>query len=355
MLRNAANIGIGDQIVFDTTLPITNGNIYGGEYYYITSVTANVSVSTANIQITNQLNGTALSNLLPASWPTVTVTVANVVNTTAYPVSSSIAYYITTADIAQSNTFDYANVQQVASPNILGQIRRGTQGTAVANTYPIGVLVTDASSQQEVQGSVSGNVTLVANTSYTVTDTVSYTLILSNTIAANVGDTITQTTTGTNATVLAFENTAYSNVLVRYNNSATFSFLSNTIVASSNIAINGVYTGNTYPISSIIAGNSFVSGDPSSYSSVTGYGLDSNGNVTVRANTRLQTANIWLNLGTGTATDGTGFISANTAPANFIKQELAVLNARSIKPDDLGTEDAINTLTTEDGNIITEE
>ena len=237
--------------------------------------------------------------------------------------------------------FDYANVRQIASPNVLGQIRRGTQGTAVANTYPIGTLVTDASIQQIIPATVSGNVTLATNTAYTVTDTVSYSLTLSSNITANVGDTITQATSGTSATLLGFENEFGNSLVVSYNNTNRFNLFTGNLVLAGNIAINGIYTGNTYPTGSNIAG----------------YNIDSTGNVTITANTVLQTANIWLNHGAGNliATDGTGLEGATTVPALFIKAELAILNATNIKQDILVTEDAINTLTTENGIELTEE
>ena len=340
MLSNAANIKVGDQIIFDATLPITSGNIYSGKYYYITSVVANTAAATANIKITNTLNGATFSNLIPALYPTVTVTIANVANTHAYPISSTTAYYITTTDTT-ATVFDYANVRQIASPNVLGQIRRGTQGTAVANTYPIGTLVTDASIQQIIPATVSGNVTLATNTAYTVTDTVSYSLTLSSNITANVGDTITQATSGTSATLLGFENEFGNSLVVSYNNTNRFNLFTGNLVLAGNIAINGIYTGNTYPTGSNIAG----------------YNIDSTGNVTITANTVLQTANIWLNHGAGNliATDGTGLEGATTVPALFIKAELAILNATNIKQDILVTEDAINTLTTENGIELTEE
>jgi hypothetical protein len=244
--------------------------------------------------------------------------------------------YETTGNISNVT----ANLHSISSQNILGQIRRGTQGTAVS-TYPVGTLVTDSSSQQEVQGSVSGNVTLAANTSYTVTNVISYTLTLTDSITANIGDLITQATTGANARILAFENTANSKLTVSYNNPISFNFLGNTVVALSNIAINGNYTGNVYPVSSSLAGKF----------------IDAQGNVTILANTKLITANIWLNHGAGNliATDGTGFEGATTVPALFIKAELAILNATNIKRDILITEDAINTLTTETDTELTEE
>ena len=268
--------------------------------------------------------------------------------------------YITTGNVyeATANLSNVSsNVYAISSQNILGQIRRGTQGTAVSNAYPMGTLVTDASHNQELPATVSGNIKRFSNVTYHVSDTVSYSIGLSGNITANVGDTITQLTTSASATVLGFENTAGSKIIVSYNNGFGFALMSNTIVAASNIAINGLYTGNIYPISSVISGNSYVATDPMSYSTVTSYGLNAQGNVIVAANTVLLTSNIWLNPSAGnvTATDGSGLIGATTVQAIFIKADLAILNATNIKADTLVTEDAINTLTTENGIELTEE
>ena len=187
--------------------------------------------------------------------------------------------------------------------NTLGQIRRGTQGTAVANLYVTGSSVVDGSAWQNVQGAVTGNITLSANTTYKVTDVVSYSVTLSANITANVGTFITQSTTGANATILGYENATHSNVIVSYNNNFRFNLLGSVIHAVDAIAINGVTSGNIYPISSNIAG----------------YITNSLGNVTITANTVLQTANIWYNAGTGVAADGTGFTGATTAAVNFLK------------------------------------
>jgi hypothetical protein len=310
--------------------------------------------------------------------------------------------------------------------NTLGQIRRGTEGTAVANTYPIGTLVTDAGYQQQIPGmdtidvrfvtlqfsnnftanigdyitqpstgagfrviSTASNVANVAVTyigkfkanigqyissanlvalngsitsayivdvneqvtlSKTVSTQNSFTLKLSSNVSANVGDTITQSTSGASATVLGFENVAGNLVLISYNNTNSFSMLSGNIVPSSNIAINGLYTGNIYPISSNIAG--FVGITDGGNVNVT---VSSTDVAVIRANTRLQQSNVWYNLGTSTATDGTGFEGATTPSALFIKAKSAALNSNAIKRDELVTEDTINTLTTESGDEITEE
>ena len=314
-------------IVFDTldmrVFTQANAKVYGYRIFN------NMLRETSYIRISDNQT-TTLANALSISDTTITVANVQVLPipdpTTAYPGVVFIG--------AERITFWTSNV----ATNTLGQIRRGTQGTSVANTYPIGTLVTDASHQQVIPATVKGNVKLATNTAYTVTDIVSYTLQLSNSIQANVGDTITQYASGASATVLSFENSAGNLVLVSYNNTSQFNFLTGNVVASSNVAINGQYTGNAYPISSNIAGK-----------------VDSAGNITVTANTVLQTANIWLNLGANVATDGTGLDGATTVPALFIKAELAILNSTNIKADELITEDAINMLSTEDGTVLTEE
>jgi hypothetical protein len=316
-------------IVFDTldmrVFTQANAYVYGYRIFN------NMLRETSYIRISDNQT-TTLANALSISDTTITVANVQVLPTpdptTAYPGVVFIG--------AERITYWTSNV----ATNTLGQIRRGTQGTSVSNAYPIGTLVTDASHQQIIPGTVKGNVKLAANTAYTVTDIVSYTLQLSNVITANVGDTITQSTSGASATVLSFENPAGNLVLITYNNTNQFNFLTGNIVAASNIAVNGAYTGNTYPITSNIAGK-----------------VDSVGNITVTANTVLQTANIWFNHGAGNliATDGTGLDGATTVPALFIKAELAILNSTNIKADELITEDAINMLSTEDGTVLTEE
>lgn len=348
---------------------------------------------------------------------------------TTFTVGSAVSYlgnnYVVTGNI-NAATFNYSNVSYLPSLYALGQIRRGTEGTAASNSYPVGTLVTDAGYQQQIpdldtvdvrfvtlqfssnitanigdyitqpntgagfrvistasnvanvavtyigafkanigqtvantnvvtfQGNITSTYIVDVNESVTLSKTVSinnsYTLKLSSNISANIGSTITQAGSGANATILGYENVAGNLVLVTYNSASRFNLLTGNVVPSSNIAINGIYTGNIYPISSNIAG--FV-------------GLTDGGNVNVSvsttdvavisANTRLRQSNVWYNSGTGTVTDGTGLEGATTTSALFIKAKLAVLNSTAIKRDELVTEDAINTLITEDGLVITEE
>jgi hypothetical protein len=62
----------------------------------------------------------------------------------------------------------YWTVDNVA--NTLGQIRRGTQGTAIADVHLSGKLVVDGSLRQQVPGSQQGNITLSVDTNYVTND-----------------------------------------------------------------------------------------------------------------------------------------------------------------------------------------
>jgi hypothetical protein len=65
--------------------------------------------------------------------------------------------------------------------------------------------------------------------------------------------------------------------------------------------------------------------------------------------------NVWYNDGTGLATDGTGFEGSTTDAVEFLKASEATNTVKVTVSDELVTEDAINTLTTEDDTAIFEE
>lgn len=286
------------------------------------------------------------------------------------------------------------------STNTLRQIRRGTQGTGTPDVHSAGTLVYDASLLQEVPGTVSSNVTISANTVYDATDTPPYQLRLSSEIVANVGDIITQATSGANATVVGRSRTT-DLVWINYNNANEFDF-SNVVVTmsaniaanvgdyitqttsnanvlvmastsgdpnvfvtyttidlldtagniyingtdanirpltsgvdpvlTSNLAINGTYTGNVYPLI-----NRFI-----------GYDIDTTGNTTIGSGNILVTANVWSNV---SANVSAGIYERDTVSEQilFLKAEPATYTVGII------TENAVNILTTEDGDIIIEE
>jgi len=284
--------------------------------------------------------------------------------------------------------------------NTLKQIRRGTQSTGAPDVHAAGTLVYDASLLQEIPGTVVGNVTISANTEFTVTTTPPYQLRLSSEITANVGDYITQSTSGANATVVGRDRTTdlvwinynnanqfdYSNVIITMSGNisanvgdyitqestdanllvmVTNSGDANIIVAyttvdlldtsgnvfvngvdanvvpavstvdpvlTSNIAINGTYTGNVYPLM-----NKFI-----------GYDIDTVGNATIGSGNILVTANVWSNV---SANVSAGIYERDTVSPQilFLKEEPATYTVGII------TENAVNILTTEDGDIIIEE
>ena len=293
--------------------------------------------------------------------------------------------------------------------NKLGQLRRGTQGTGAASLHLANTPVVDSSILQVVPGTASNvRVANVGNT-FTTTTSMTYELLLSANISTNVGDIITQTTSSANLMVVGQNQDDANLVWVTYNNANDFDY-SNVVVAlsgnitanigdtitqsvsgaaltvaanvatdsnvtavyttvntlhigsgnilingtdtgvyprnaganptviASNLAINGSYVANVYPLATELIGK-----------------IDSNGNVTVTANTILKTANVWYNVGASTATDGTGFSGATTVPVLFLKGSPANNTVATLVKDMIVTEDAINTLTTETDQIIIEE
>ena len=296
------------------------------------------------------------------------------------------------------------------STNTLGQIRRGTQGTAISTTHPNGSVVIDGSTRQLVPDSDHSNITLTVTNTYTVTDTISYNLRLNGNVSANVGDIITQTTSGANVTVIG-TNLITSSLLVTYNSGefdysnvtvqlsgnlqanvgsyitqassganlqivatnaggtnvlASYTTVTQLITGSGNLRLNGSNVG-VYPtsvaVTPLTTSNLAINGI---YSGVYPYAREqagsadivtAGGNVTVGSGNILITAQSWYNLGDGitTVTDGTGYNGSITNAVLFLKQATANNLIVSSISDDLVTEDAINTLTTEDGNTIIEE
>jgi hypothetical protein len=184
------------------------------------------------------------------------------------------------------------------------------------------------------------------------------TVQLSGNLQANVGNYITQSSSGANLQIVA-TNAGGTNVLASYTtvtqlitgvgnlrlNGSNVGVYPTSVgvtpLTTSNLAINGVYSG-VYPYAREQAGYNV---------SIVSEG----GNVTVGAGNVLTTVQSWYNLGSGHATDSTGFNGAITNAVLFLKQATANNLIVASISDDLVTEDAINTLTTEDGNTIIEE
>jgi hypothetical protein len=315
-ISTTAVLSIGTEIQFSNDF----GNVVGNITYYIESVYGNAStnptVPVSNIiKIANTPSGAAVTDLIPNAY-VATANVITIIDYDAYPTISANAYYKTTGNV-NSVTFNYANVLQIPSLNILGQIRRGTQGTGSPTVQPIGAEVLDGGYDQLVPA--TSNIIVVSTTA-----TSGQTLF--NTPKYQLGD------------------DPINNLRLRVyvDNLPSFDNAYNEI--SSNVRVYS-YTGtngNTVNVT-VNYGNtiSFVSGIAA-------------GSV-VRAEVTAQFANVWYN-GTGNTIDGTGMTGANTAATNFLRAYSVTSSVIPGISNPMTTEDAINILTTEtDDEIYTED
>jgi hypothetical protein len=440
-------------VTFDTLdmkvyTKITNGDVLGYRIFtnmlrettflriaddYTTTLSSALAITDTEIYVTDaaKLPAPSPSNGVPGvifvngerityyrNYATETVSwAANIAYDTDTVLSYSGNVYISidnlTADFDLGNIAQHTgNVQQLPSVNILGQIRRGTQGTPMMVEHLAGTSVVDGSIEQTVPSTKFGNATLAANTIIQATFTPSYNLRLTSTIDVAVGDIITQATTGVSATVVGTDITS-NVVLVNYNNTNRFDFANVAILLSGNIAanvgdyltqsvsnanlqvvsatganvvavytslntltggqgnvaVNGVDTGEyprtvgatTNALSNIAINGNYTSNvlafSDAVYPMVEAIAgkIDASGQVIVLANTEVVTANVWYNLGASAPTDGTGFEGATTEQVLFLKQATATNTVVTSVQDLLTTEDTVNILTTENGQQILEE
>jgi hypothetical protein len=93
---------------------------------------------------------------------------------TSYPIGTAISNsginYRTTGNVNAPDDFGNASVQANVSVlpglNVLGQLRRGTQGTSAYVEHGAGAQVVDASSAQTIPGTFAGNLMVFANVLY---------------------------------------------------------------------------------------------------------------------------------------------------------------------------------------------
>jgi hypothetical protein len=82
---------------------------------------------------------------------------------TTYAVGTAIIYdgvdFLTTGNVYAS-TFSYANVTVLPGRHVLGQLRRGTQGTGAYFTHSAGESVVDAGQNQIIPNTQLGNITV---------------------------------------------------------------------------------------------------------------------------------------------------------------------------------------------------
>jgi hypothetical protein len=316
-VSTTAVLSVGTEIQFNTGF----GGVVGNITYYISSVYGNVPTSSTAtvsniIKIANTPTGAAVTNLVANTYAT-TANVITIVDYTAFPVTSANAYYKTTANV-NSTTFNYANVVQLASPNILSQIRRGTQGTGSPAVQPIGAEVLDGGHDQLVPA--TSNV-LVVSTTATTGQTVF------NTPKYQLGD---DPSNKLRLRVYVDDAPSFTSV---YNEVASSSYSQSYTGTDGNLVTVTVEYGTTVSFISSIASGSVV-----------------------RTEVDVQFANVWYNSGSGTYIDGTGMTGSNTAATNFLRGYSVTSSVIPGVTNALTTEGAINTLTTEtDDEIYTED
>ena len=317
-VTTTAVLTVGTEIQFNNNF----GNVVGNITYYIESVYGNAATSptvpVANIiKIANTANGAPVTDLIADFYSNITADVITIVDYDAYPITSSDAYYKTTGNV-NSTTFNYANVVQLPSLNILSQIHRGTQGTGSASVYPVGMEVLDGGRDQLVPATANvSRITTTATSGQTLFATPRYQL---------------RSDTGNR-----------QQLRVSVDGKPTFINAYNEIASSSTIVSYTGTDGNLVTVT-VEYGNTITF--------VTGL---TNGS-TVVAEVDVYYANVWLNSGVGTITDGLGFTGANTTATNFLRGYPVTSTVIPGVSNPMTTEDAINTLTTEtDDEIYTED
>jgi hypothetical protein len=320
-----SNIRVTTTAVLTTGTKIQFSNNFGNVAnitYYIESVYGNASTSptvpVANIiKIANTANGAPVTDLVANFYSNITANVITIVEYDAYPITSAEAYYKTTGNV-NSITFNYANVVQLPSLNILSQIHRGTQGTGSAGVYPVGMEVLDGGRDQLVPATVNvSRITTTATSGQTVFPTPRYQLRSS----ADNQQQLRVSVNGTPTFINAYNEVASSSTTISYTGT------------DGNLVTVTVEYGNNI---------TFVTGLTSG--------------STVVAEVDVYYANVWYNSGIGTITDGSGFTGANTTATNFLRGYPVTSTAIPGVSNPLTTEDAINTLTTEtDDEIYTED
>ena len=180
----------------------------------ITTLTANLGITDTSITVTDAtvlplpdpaqnmpgvifVNGEKIVYWRNYSLETPTPWTANLIVNASTLISYGSNSYITTANVFDTGgTFANisANITQITNLNTLAQLRRGVNRTYTPAVHLNNSRVVDASVQQLVPDSLQSNVTIAADTSFqtTATTAISYGLVLTGRISANIGDTITQ-------------------------------------------------------------------------------------------------------------------------------------------------------------------
>ena len=218
---------------------------------------------------------------------------------TQIPVDTLIALdsnvYLTQGNVyANANVYvNSANIQLIKL-NSLRQLRRGVDGTGVANIVLAGNLVSDSSQDQLIPNAqiyssaiITGNVKVTSN--------VTHKLILSSNLTANIGDYITQFASTGNARIL--QSVINANIVA-------VDFVTGTFQTAANI-------GTRINLVSLTSGVSSVNANVISLNTLGS--VNSNGNV-VLSSVSLLRSNIWEQF-------GTTLQNSTTVGAQFIRAE----------------------------------
>jgi hypothetical protein len=145
---STANITILTQTLYQT-----DANIYVANAAVLTS--PSVTYARPGVVFINGERITFYTRIIydPVAWT------AN----TTYAVGTAIIYdgvdFLTTGNVYAS-TFSYANVTVLPGRHVLGQLRRGTQGTGAYFTHSAGESVVDAGQNQIIPNTQLGNITV---------------------------------------------------------------------------------------------------------------------------------------------------------------------------------------------------
>ena len=300
-IKSDSILSYGNLITFNSNIMVSQGDYIKQELTgAIALVTAEINGKAGSMYYLNSnvfVMGSGNIQVIDSS------NIANIANVSAYPISSSIAYY-KTIDTTMSTTFDYNKILPLLDNNlnVLSQIRRGTEGTGTPELYLIGQEVFDGSKQQLITNTSTSTTTLVSTTTFNIADDVAYILTLEGNITANAGDIITQSISNAGV-IVSFNVVESSSVTVTYDLMNAFSF--SNVSAEYGISLNGTLL-DAYPQSMEIRG----------------FNTNVEGNVTIDAGTTLIIDKSWYKPGPGTVTDcnglGAGTISTWTEQEKFL-------------------------------------
>ena len=279
-----------------------------GAYTYYRIAESSITTLSANLHLTDSNINVVNASVLPTPQPSLNIPGVVFIN------GEKITYY----------TIDTVN-------NVLGQIRRGVDGTGTPAVQPIGSSVVDASIQQQIPDSNVGNITLTTSTTYTTTDisSISYGLVLTSNVSVNIGDLITQIDANTSAVTVTMRalqtlaNTSVIPVVIEsgalqglpelFDGSAGFdeegfSDTTSTIYIS---PYNAPYDetsswGNAVATSAYVL-NSYILGS-----------VNTSGQITVPGGTKLNQDQSWYNTGLGSPATGAGLINSTTPQVEFL-------------------------------------